>query len=758
MWPFSKNNKRTRRNSSARRVVKLEKLESRELFAADAFVGMYQNGMWTLDQSAPHTVAFGLPGDQAVMGDWNGNGSKTPGIYRNGTWVLDLTGNGYDAADRVLAFGLPGDKAVAGDWNGNGIDTVGVFRDGLWFFDQNGDGYDASDAVPTAFGWSTDKPVVGDWNGDGRDTPGVYRQGTWALDLTGNGYDAGDRFLQFGLPNDQPVAGDWNGDGKDTPAVLQGNQWFFDLEGNGYTGESGQANRLGTGVAVAGKAVRPIAPPAAPEVDVVGIIDGQATAVSFGTVSVGGVATRDFTVRNLGSANLTLGQLQVPPGFIADSALPGILGPGTSAAFRVRMDTSVPGTRSGTIQFTSNDADESPYNFHVSGLVLAATQPEVDVVGIVDGQASAISFGTAAWGAVSTRDFTVRNLGNGTLTLGPLQVPTGFSIETQLPASLAPGASVTFRVRMETTSAGTRGGTVQFSNNDADESPYNFVVTGTVLAQPQPQPEVDVVGIVDGQSTEVSFGTVAVGAVATKDFTVRNLGTATLVISQVQVPLGFSVVTNLPGSLAPGASATLRLRMDTATAGSRGGTAQIASNDADESTYNFVVSGTVVSASSNFGMVVDWQRIVGPPGVLLLKSVRTYNASGNNMRLFGDFSLLNGTSIRRDVPIGDFALFGDQTMPTATPISNGRYAIAWRNTNLTRTGGIHYAIIDTYGAYIGARDLTANISYSANLAPTSITAAANGGFRIAWMDTVTGRGWRRDFNSAGVGISGEVSI
>ncbi len=757
MWPFKKRKNRSRRNPSARRVVKLEKLESRELFAADAFVGMYQDGTWTVDQSAPHTISFGLPGDQPVMGDWNGNGTKTPGIYRNGTWVLDLNGNGYDASDKVLAFGLPGDKAVAGDWNGDGIDTVGVFRDGLWFFDQNGNGYDSADATPISFGWSTDKPVVGDWNGDGRDTPGVYRQGTWALDLTGNGYDAGDRFLQFGLPNDQPVAGDWNGDGKDTPAVLQGNQWFFDLEGDGYTNEKGQANRLGMGLAVAGKAVRPIAPPATPEIDVVGISDGQATVVSFGTVSVGGVATRDFTVRNLGTANLTLGQLQVPAGFFTDSTLPAILVPGNSTSFRVHMDSSVLGTRSGTIQIISDDSDESPYNFQISGTVNAVSQPEVDVVGIVDDQASPISFGTVASGAVVTREFTVRNVGSGLLALKPLQVPSGFVIEKQLPASLAPGASATFRIRMETAYAGTREGAVQFSNDDADESPYNFVVSGTVLAKPQPQPEVDVVGIASGQATAVSFGTVAIDTVVTKEFTVRNIGTGTLTLEKVQVQSGFSIVTDLPGSLAPGASATLRLRMVTTTAGTRSSIVQFTSNDADESPYKFVVSGIVVNASSNFGTVVDWQRIAGPTGVLLLKSVRTYGASGNNMRLYGDFSLPDGTSIRRDVPIGDFAVYGDQTMPKVTTIDNGRFAITWRNTQLTRAGGIHYAIVDSYGNYFGSRDRIANISYSGNFAPTSITSSANGGFRITWVDTITGRGWRRDFNSVGAAISGEIS-
>ncbi|MEZ6075836.1 MAG: hypothetical protein R3C56_09215 [Pirellulaceae bacterium] len=49
--------------------------------------------------------------------------------------MLDLTGNGYDAGDRVLQFGLPGAQAVSGDWNGNGKDTPAVLQNNQWFFD-----------------------------------------------------------------------------------------------------------------------------------------------------------------------------------------------------------------------------------------------------------------------------------------------------------------------------------------------------------------------------------------------------------------------------------------------------------------------------------------------------------------------------------------------------------------------------------------------------------------------------------------------
>lgn len=250
-----KNETASRRCRTANRQRTIESLERRQLFAADSFVGIFDAGTWRLEGQAA-AISFGLPGDQPVMGDWNGDGKKTPGVFRNGMWVLDETGNGFDGGDRVLYFGLPGDKAVAGDWDGDGKDTVGIFRNGNFTFDKNGNGFDAADTEVISFGWATDIPVAGDWNGNGKDTIGIFRGGTWVLDLTGNGYDTADRVLQFGLPGDQPVVGDWNGDGKDTPGVLQKGQWFFDREGNGYTGETGKPNQLGGGIAVSGSRTR----------------------------------------------------------------------------------------------------------------------------------------------------------------------------------------------------------------------------------------------------------------------------------------------------------------------------------------------------------------------------------------------------------------------------------------------------------------------------------------------------------------------
>ncbi len=88
-----------------------------------------------------------------------------------------MTGNGYDAGDRVLKFGLPGDKAGSG----SGTETVSTpwvcFEMVPGSSIAMADGYDAADVDPVFFGWGTDIPVPGDWDGDGKDSPGIYR---WA--------------------------------------------------------------------------------------------------------------------------------------------------------------------------------------------------------------------------------------------------------------------------------------------------------------------------------------------------------------------------------------------------------------------------------------------------------------------------------------------------------------------------------------------------------------------------------------------------
>jgi len=82
----------------------------------------------SLAAGAPRTsFRWGLPGDAPVVGDWDGNGTDTPGILRGGrTWAVtnDLT----TRRPTYFRYGLPGDVPLVGDWNHDKLDTVAVGR------------------------------------------------------------------------------------------------------------------------------------------------------------------------------------------------------------------------------------------------------------------------------------------------------------------------------------------------------------------------------------------------------------------------------------------------------------------------------------------------------------------------------------------------------------------------------------------------------------------------------------------------------
>jgi hypothetical protein len=119
---------------------------------------------------------------------------------------------------------------------------------------------------------------------------------------------------------------------------------------------------------------------------------------------------------------------------------------------------------------------------------------------LIDGTSS-VDFGKAITGATVRRTFTIRNEGASALTIAPvLQLPAGFRLVTAIidPAnapspstlfdnsmtatSIAAGGIATFAVEVDSTVPGSYSGTLSFNNNDADESPFNFLLTAQVQA------------------------------------------------------------------------------------------------------------------------------------------------------------------------------------------------------------------------------------------------------------------------------------
>jgi hypothetical protein len=152
----------------------------------------------------------------------------------------------------------------------------------------------------------------------------------------------------------------------------------------------------------------------------------------------------------------------------------------------------------------------------------------------------------------------VFNTGTATLNTSGLTVSSGFTILEGLSSAIEAGGSDTFQVQMDTATAGTRGGTVSFTTNDANEGTYNFAIKGAVAGLPEVAVTGNSLDIADGDATpsatdDTFFGTAVLGQSVIHTFTVTNSGTAALTTSTLKLPKGFLLVgPTLPASIAAG--------------------------------------------------------------------------------------------------------------------------------------------------------------------------------------------------------------
>lgn len=164
---------------------------------------------------------FGITGDNpSVTGDFDGDDKADPAVYRNGAspgaqsffFYRPSASPGVDF--RAMPWGLNGDEAVKGDFDGDGKLDLAVFRasDQCWYilFSSN-----AAFRVEK-WGLPTDVRVPRDYDGDGRTDLAVFRNGIWYILQSSNG---GIRIVNWGLSTDKVVPADYDGDGKTDPAV-----------------------------------------------------------------------------------------------------------------------------------------------------------------------------------------------------------------------------------------------------------------------------------------------------------------------------------------------------------------------------------------------------------------------------------------------------------------------------------------------------------------------------------------------------------
>ncbi|MBN1516797.1 exo-alpha-sialidase [Candidatus Sumerlaeota bacterium] len=229
----------------------------------------------------------------------------------------------------------------------------------------------------------------------------------------------------------------------------------------------------------------------------------------FATTEVSS-GTRTFRVTNTGNVNLTLGTPVIPAGYVLTNPLASVLAPGNSDTFALTLSGDYPvGDYDGVVSIATNDADENPTTFSVTGEIddwseIRVTAQSQDVIS----SATVIDMGSAEQGATSlSLVVTVENLavsGSGQLYtflhLADLAADTPFVITEGFPESMSyygylmpPGATETFTVELPTTTAGDFSGMVSFMTREGEAVPYlfNFTVTGQITAAEEENTQAD---------------------------------------------------------------------------------------------------------------------------------------------------------------------------------------------------------------------------------------------------------------------------
>lgn len=349
-----------------------------------------------------------------------------------------------------------------------------------------------------------------------------------------------------------------------------------------------------------------------PEMDVTrgaaAIGDGGTDTLSG--LDAGAPATLNYTISNFGTAPLTL-TLPAALGSMVNCSVSVTVSPSSPVAASGSTSTTLTitptaaGAFSCTYSIANNDLDENPYNWTISG---TAVSPEMEVnrgaASITDGGTDTVSGTVAA--TPTALIYTFSNTGNAALTLA-LPASLGSMVNCSVSITAAPSTPVSASGSTSTTltvtplAAGVFSFTYSIGNNDLNESPYNWSISGTATAVPAP--EIDVTrgatGIVDGGTDAV--GTVVAGMPSSLTYTISNIGSAGLNLTGlpqlVAVTPGSNIatlsVTAQPAASVPVSGSTSFTVTFTVTGpGAFSFAVSIDNTDADENPSNWTTNGT----------------------------------------------------------------------------------------------------------------------------------------------------------------------
>jgi outer membrane protein assembly factor BamB len=321
------------------------------------------------------------------------------------------------------------------------------------------------------------------------------------------------------------------------------------------------------------------------------LLDYSGLSVSSGDVSVGESLTVSATVENQGDAACGYDADLTVDGSVVDTTS-GTVGTGYS-------DTD-------TVEFTHSFATAGTYDVSIAGLPpetvnVSGPEPEVTV------SPTSYDFGDVNEGDYAYGGVWIYNVGQAPLAWTGTDITgsdaTAFYTGSTTSATIQPGDQAYLSVNLHSTESGSKTATLEIYSNDSDERTVSVPLAATVVGPPE----------VEVSPTSHDFGTVEVGANASTNVTVSNVGGSPLSLDGAHLTgADATVYTVTAGGSATeisiGESRNVTVRFDPSSTATADATLEIATNDSDESTVTVPLTGAGSVTSVNRAPVAGADR------------------------------------------------------------------------------------------------------------------------------------------------------
>jgi len=261
--------------------------------------------------------------------------------------------------------------------------------------------------------------------------------------------------------------------------------------------------------------------------------------------------------------------------------------------------------------------------FSSVSIALASGTPEIDImdepngVSITSGDTTPSTIDSTDFGDVVTTgsssvyyDICNNGTANLHLTGAPLVELTGdadFTLTLSPPSSIVTVSNCTyFQITFTPGSTGIKNGAISIINDDSNENPYTFDITGNGVV---PSPKIGITDdqnstpIANGESTPsiddgTDFGNVVINGTANSYFDICNSGTTDLHLTgsplvQLSGDAGFSVTSDPSNIVSAGYNCTyFQITFAPLTTAVQNSEVSIASDDSSANPYTFAITGT----------------------------------------------------------------------------------------------------------------------------------------------------------------------